>query len=56
MITVIIAAIALVLCFGSWIGVCISERARTKDADLASLVLSSQFVTDLDDYAKQWNK
>lgn len=56
MITVCIALIAVVVALGGWIGVVISERARAQDADLASLVLANQFVTDLDDYAKDWNR
>ena len=54
MITVCLAAIALVLCLAGWIGVVISERARAHDADLAALVLSEQFVTQLDVEADRW--
>lgn len=54
MITVTLAAIALVLCLGGWIGVVISERARAQDADLAALVLSEQFLTELDVEADRW--
>jgi len=55
-ITVFLAAVALLLCLGGWIGVVISERARAQDADMASLILANQFVTDLDEYARRWDQ
>lgn len=55
-ITVTIAVVAVLLTMGALIGAWISEDARAKDADLAAIVTATQFLTDLDDYARQWKR
>lgn len=56
MITVTIAVLAVLLTMGALIGAWISEDARAKDADLAAIVTATQFLADLDDYARQWKR